>query len=197
MKIHDLEQQSKEWFDIRKGKITCSKAQAIGNNGKGLETYVNEIMSEHYSSQEKEHFTNEHTERGNELESLAREMYELETGNKVSQVGFIEYNDYIGGSPDGLISEDGLIEIKCPDDKNFFKILWDEKLPSEYVWQCQMLLLITERKWIDLAFYNPNFKKSLLIYRQTPDEEKFEQLKLGFKKADEYIKLIKSKLKNL
>ena len=63
MKIHNnIEQGSDDWFAIRKGKLTASHAQAIGNIGKGLDTYINELMSEYYSSGEKEQFTNKHTE---------------------------------------------------------------------------------------------------------------------------------------
>ena len=76
--IKDIEQGSQDWFDIRKGKMTASHAQAIGNQGKGLETYIYELMAEYFSSGEKEQFSNEHTERGNELETLARQIYELE-----------------------------------------------------------------------------------------------------------------------
>lgn len=76
--IKEIEQQSPEWFKIREGKMTASHAQAIGNAGKGLETYVYDLVAEEYSSAEKEHFTNEHTERGNELEEVARGIYELE-----------------------------------------------------------------------------------------------------------------------
>ena len=80
MKIYkDINQGSPEWFEIRVGKVTASHAQAIGNNGKGLDTYLLEVVSEMFSSSEKEHYSNEHTERGNELEPIARSMYELYT----------------------------------------------------------------------------------------------------------------------
>lgn len=75
--------------------MTASHATAIGNNGKGLETYILEMMAESYSSGEKERYSNEHTERGNELEGQARSIYELENMVTVDQVSFIEYNQYI------------------------------------------------------------------------------------------------------
>lgn len=86
MKTHNFEQGTPEWFAIRKNKMTASNAQAIGNNGKGLETYITELMAESYSNAEKEQFTSKDTERGNELEPLARDMYELMTGTTVEQV---------------------------------------------------------------------------------------------------------------
>lgn len=196
MFIYEFSQQSAEWFNVRKGKITASHAQAIGNCGKGLDTYINEIMSEYYSSKDRESFSNKHTERGNELEAIARDIYELQTGNKVDLIGFVEYNEFVGCSPDGFVGEDGGIEIKCPDDKEYFKLLLNGKseIDSGYIWQVQMNLLITGRKWWDLVFYNPNYKKSMFIYRIIPDKEKQDRLLEGFKLAEDKIKNIINQL---
>lgn len=198
MKIYkELLQGTPEWFDIRKGKVTASRAQAIASNGKGLETYINEVVSEYFSSAEKEHYSNIHTERGNELEPVARSMYELMNNVVVDQIGFCEYNEFVGGSPDGLIGTDGMIEIKCPEDKVYFNILMDEKIDSGYIWQCQMNMLVLERKYCDLIFYNPNFEKSMKIFRLLPDEVMFEKLKVGFQNAEEQIIKLISKYKEI
>jgi len=196
MKIHNLEQRTKEWFEIRKSKVTASHATAIGNCGKGLDTYIIELMAEYYSSGEKEKFSNKHTDRGCELEDQARVIYELTTGQIVNQVGFVEYKDFIGGSPDGLIGDDGGIEIKCIDDIGYFKLLLngEKEISSDYLWQIQMYLLITGRKWWDFVAYNPNYKKSMFIYRITPDKEKQDRLLEGFKLAEEKIKNIINQL---
>lgn len=193
----DIIQGTPEWFDIRKGKVTASRAQAIASNGKGLETYINEVVSEYFSSAEKEHYSNIHTERGHELEPTARSMYELENDCEVEQIGFCELNEFVGCSPDGLVGEDGMIEIKCPEDKVYFNIIINEKIDSGYMWQCQMNMFILERKWCDLIFYNPNFKKSMKIFRLVPDEKMQEDLKEGFKKVEERIKELKNKYKKL
>ena len=195
--IKEIEQQSPEWFEIRKGKMTASHAQAIGNAGKGLETYVYDLVAEEYSSAEKEHFTNEHTERGNELEATARGIYELENNVDVEQVTFIEYNEYVGCSPDGLIGEDGLIEIKSPSDTEYLKylIFGESQIDTKYIWQCQMQMLVTGRKWNDLVIYNPNFKKSMLVFRIEPDKEMFDKLLNGFEVGKKLILELKEKLK--
>lgn len=197
MKKHNLEQGSPEWFAVRKGKMTASHATAIGNCGKGLDTYIIEIMSEMYSSGENEQFGNKHTERGNELEPIARQVYEFENDIEVEQVGFIEHNEFVGCSPDGLVGEDGGLEIKCADDKKYFRhlIFGENEVDSDYLWQVQMNLKITGRKWWDLAYYNPNFKKSMTVYRIYPDMEKFAKLEAGFKKGEELIKNIKNIVK--
>lgn len=196
MQIINIEQGSKEWFDIRQCKMTASHAQAIGNIGKGLDTYILDLMAEHYSSEDKEQISTKDTERGNELEPIARDIYELETGNKVSKVGFIEYNEYVGCSPDGLIGEDGIWECKAPDDKTYFRILLnkEEEIDTKYIWQIQMEMLITGRKWTDLTFYNPNFKQRTIIFRILPDKEKFEALLKGFDVGQAKILEIKNKL---
>lgn len=197
MKIHkDIEQQSQEWFDLRKWKMTASNAQAIWNNWKGLETYIVEMMAESFSSAPKEVYSNEHTARGNELEPLARWVYELENMLTVDQVSFIEYNEFIGCSPDGLVWEEWGLEIKCQNDVKHFKMIIDgieKNLDSGYVWQVQMNLWVTKRKWWDLAFYNPNFKESLLVTRIFPDPEKFAALESGFQTGIARIKEIRSK----
>lgn len=196
---HDVEQGSPEWFEVRKGKMTASKATAIGNYGKGLETYIIEMMAESMSSGEKDGFKSKDTERGNLYEPIARKVYALETGLDVRQVGFIEYNEFVGCSPDGLMDlEDGGLEIKCPDDTKYFKYLLngEEEIDSGYIWQIQMNLLITGRKWWDLVIYNPNYSKSMLIYRILPDQEKFKELLVGFKKGAEKIIEIKEKIKS-
>lgn len=196
MIIHNLEQGTPEWLEIRKGKMTASNATAIGNYGKGLDTYILKMMSEYYSSGINEKFVSKDIQRGNELEPIARQVYEFENDVIVEQVGFVEYDEYVGCSPDGLVGEDGGIEIKCVDDTGYLKYLLDgrDEINSSYIWQIQMNLLITGRKWWDLCIYNPNFKKSMCVFRITPDQSKFDELVKGFEVGKELIKNIKNKI---
>lgn len=193
MEIKNFEQGTPEWFNCRKGKMTASHAQAIGNAGKGLDTYIHEMMAEYYSSGEKEHFGSKDTDRGNELEPIARQIYELENDVTVEEVGFMQYNELVGASPDGLIGEDGGWECKSPNDKEYLHYLLEglDAVDSKYLWQVQMNLLVSGRKWWDLSIYNPNFKKSMVTFRILPDQEKFEALEKGFEKGREMINNIK------
>lgn len=199
VKIHTVEQRSPEWFELRKQyPLTASKAQAIGNNGKGLETLVYEKLAEAYSSGIVENYSDKHTERGVELEPQARTLYELETGVTVKEVGFVT-NDAIspvaGASPDGLVGKDGLIEIKCFDDVKHFRMTVDGmEIESQYLWQIQMQMLVTGRKWCDFVCYNPNYEKSLLIQRVEADKEMQDKIKDGLKTGEILIKAVKSKL---
>lgn len=201
MQIINVEQKSDEWFALRnKYPLTASEAQAIGNQGKGLETLVWEKLAERYSNGDKEKYTNKDLERGVELEPLAGEMYELQTGNKVINVGFVINEDIsnVGGaSPDKMIvGQKGLVEIKCFEDKKHFKnIVNGLEIESQYMWQMQMQMMFTETEFVDFATYNPNFKQNLLIKRVFPDKEMQEKIRGGLKKGEELIKEIENKIK--
>ena len=182
MKIHLMDQRSDEWFEIRRGRMTGSNAQAIAANGKGLETYILSVLAGKYSKNT-EKYSNGDMERGVELEESARLVYQIETGSTVEEVGFIEMDEYAGVSPDGLVGEDGGIEIKCPCDNVYIKLLLDQKIDSKYFYQMQMFLLVSGRKWIDYVAYNPNFDKALTVIRVFPDMASQEKLTMGIEKG--------------
>jgi len=194
MKIYkELDQRSEEWFEVRRGKMTASNAQAIAANGKGLESYIYALMTEKYSNN-REIYTNGDIERGIELEESARMTYEIER-EKVEEVGFIELDEYVGCSPDGLVGEDGGIEIKCVNDVNFFKLMVDgeKAIDAKYRWQSEMCMLVSGRKWWDLVFYNPNFDNNLLIFRVEPSLANREKLIMGIEKGKKIIKELEEK----
>jgi putative phage-type endonuclease len=193
MKIYHIEQGSPEWFDIRKGKLTASKAQAIASNGKGLETLCYELLAEKYSSAVWESYSNEDMERGKLLEEQAREMYELETGNKIEIIGFVETDEYTGCSPDGFIGKDGLIEIKCKKDTTYFRAIIEEKIDTGYEWQVQMQLLLTGRKFVDFVDYCPNYKKSINITRIKADKDMQDKITKGLEAGRKMLKEIEKK----
>lgn len=197
MIIHEFEQGTPEWHEVRKGRMTASHAQGIANKGKGLNTYILTLMAKYYSSAEPESYTNEHMEQGNELEPQARAMYELEYDSEVRQVGFIEIDEHVGCSPDGLIGEDGGLEIKCHDDKKHFELAVGGTIDTKYLWQMQMNMFCTGRKWWDYVAYNPNFEKSLIVHRieaNTPigkHDKPFDSIAKGLEKGKELIKKYK------
>jgi len=190
-----MSQRSEEWKEARKGKMTASNAATIATNGKGLESYAYEILAEKYSNNSEESFTSFDMKRGIELEEQARMTYELEH-EEVQQVGFVEMDEFAGCSPDGLVGEDGGMEIKCPNDVNFFRLMvnGESEIDKKYLWQVQMSLLITGRKWWDLVFYNINFEKSLLVFRIYPDTIAQSKLKSGILVMKELMRKIESHL---
>ncbi len=205
MQSHNIVQGTGEWFELRlKYPLTASNAQAIGNKGKGLETLVWEKMSEMYSSSDRQSITNKDLERGIELEPFARNIYSIVTGYKVEQTGFVTNEDIsmVGGaSPDGLMGDDGLCEIKCFDDKKHFRLIIELhengtfEIESQYIWQMQMQLLFTGRKWCDFIAYNPNYKETILIQRVYANDEMQNAIREGLEIGEQLIKKIKNNYK--
>ena len=187
MIIYNMEQNSPEWYEIRRGKMTASHATAIGNCGTGLKTYIRKIVKD-MIQQNIESYSNKDIERGNEYEPIARLAYEFENDVSIKQIGFISYNDYVGCSPDGLIGNDGGIEIKARNDDIHLGLLLGDKIDSNTEWQINMSMLITGCEWWDFVSYNPNFKKSLFVKRVYPDSQKIEKLKKGFELGEKMIK---------
>ena len=204
IKIHNVEQKTEEWFELRREHpLTASNCAAIVTAGKGLDTLCWKAVSESLSSRVVEHYSNEHIERGNELEPQAIVIYELETSNNVKAIGFVTddaISKLAGASPDGFVGEDGMIEVKCPDDVKYLKLLAEFKenkkitIESGYYYQMQMQMLITGRKWNDYTVYNPNFKESIIIQRVEPDEAIFEKIKKGLIVGEQIINKINIKL---
>jgi hypothetical protein len=185
---HDIKQGSIEWFKLRERKKTASHATAIGANGKGLKTYCQDIVIDMVRIKKPESYTNTDIERGSELEPIAVSAYEFQNGVKIIPMGFITNDKYpnVGVSPDGLIGDDGGIEIKARNDKKHFALIQGETSEIPFN-QIQMTLLVTERKWWDFGSFNDNFDKPLFIKRIYPDEKYFEKLKKGFEEGEKLI----------
>lgn len=201
MQIHNFEQHSQEWYEIRRGKLSGSVAHTIATNGKGLETLCLEKATEILTGIVPDGYSNEAMQHGNEYEDEARNIYELTTGLSVEQVGFCEDNEYVGVSPDGLVEDSegvGLVEIKCPTDKTYTQYLIDGKIKPEYYSQMQMQMLITNRVWCDYVVYNPHFQKSIIITRVYPDKAEMDKIANGLLSGIEQIKnIVKTAKENM
>jgi putative phage-type endonuclease len=195
MKIHNFEQNSPEWDQCRLGKFTASDAQAIATNGKGLQTLVYKKAAEIITGKAKGNYTNGDMDRGHELEDTARSNYEIENGVLVEKVGFCEMDKYTGCSPDGLVGDDGLVEIKCKDDANYVRYLYEKKVDSEYLWQMQMQMYVTDRQWVDYVVFNENFSK-FRVERVMRDEDKISKIKAGLESGIELLNKILVEVKH-
>ena len=196
MEIIQCDQRSDVWREARRGMMTGSNAKLIMTGGKTLESYIYQIMSEKYCNVPRETFVSYAMQQGIDNEPIARELYEKRTKRRVREVGFIKYNDYAGVSPDGLVGKYGAIEIKCPTDSVYFRVLVDNYIDPAYMAQMQMLLLVTGRKWCDYVVYNGNFEQDMVIIRVSPDEKIQAKIKEGLIKGEEIIKSIEEKLLN-
>ena len=194
---YDIVQRTPEWIEIKRGKMSASNAETIIANGKGLETYIYNLMAEYYSSAEKENYINADMQRGIDLEPEAKIEFQFYTGLDIKEVGCVELNEYILASPDGLIGDDGLIEIKCPNDSIYFKLLLSNNIKPEYIAQMQMQMYVTDRQYCYFVSYNPNFEKSLYIKKINRDEEMIDKLKKGLERGTELIKEIKENFRKV
>ena len=197
MKIYNFDQRTEDWYNIRKGKMTASNASIIATNGKGLETYIYSLMADYYSNAEQEHYVNADMQRGIDLEPEAKIEFQFYTGLDVQEVGFVELNEYVGVSPDGLVGDDGLIEVKCPKDDIYFRLLLNGNIKPEYIAQMQMQMLVTKRKHCYFVSYNSNFEKTLFIKKIDRDEEMIAKIQAGLDYGTKLIKEIKCNYEKL
>ena len=175
-------QSSIEWLMERCGKVTASRFKDVivtlksGKPGAEREKYLWETVIERLTGKPKEHFTNDAMAWGTEQEVFARIDYEARTGAFGTETGFIEHPtiDLCGGSPDGLVDDDGGIEIKCPWNSAIHLATWLNGMPEEHMAQVQGLMWITGRQWWDFVSYDPRLQDaglSLYIQRIPRDEE--------------------------
>jgi len=182
MKIIDCEQQSNEWIEARLVKATASNFGLIlaKGDGKSRKTYMEGLVTEFDEGVPAENINTKHMRDGSEKEPLAREAYEQINGCKVEQVGFIQFNDYVGGSPDGLVGEDGLIEIKCATarvHRDYYT--GTKKPPKKYRDQMQGLMWITGRAWCDFVSFRPESKyRPYWSTRYMRDEEYIKEMEI-------------------
>jgi predicted phage-related endonuclease len=186
--IDNIPQGSQEWLQLRLGRATASNFSKIvtstGKRSESLSSYAREIATGLLVDKQEDSYQSPDMIRGNELEDEAREHYEQYTFNSVRQITLFDCGNF-SYSPDGLVGDDGLIEIKTPKNTTHTQYLYDDKLPTKYVPQCQGGLMLSGRKWLDFCSYHPDFKKSkLFIKRIFRDEEYIQKLRLGL---DEFI----------
>ena len=142
-----------------------------GKPSSSAEKYIDEMIGERLTGRSKPFYTNEHMERGNDLEPEAREAYEFITDLEVVETGFIlDDSEEFGCSPDGLVGEQGGLEIKCPSTAVHVSYLRKKVVPAKYYQQVQGCMWITGREWWDFMSYHPEMPHLLVRARRN---EKF------------------------
>lgn len=190
--IRDIEQGSDEWLKLRMGVATASNFNKIitattSKESTTLSKYALELATQCLLNEPEETYKNSIMQRGNDLEPIARQAYKESTLQVVDEITMFKSDcGNFGYSPDGLVGEDGLIEIKCPIATTHLKYILDNKMPNDYIQQVQGGLWVSEREWIDFISYHPNFKdKQLFKIRVERDEEYIKKLaELGNKTID-------------
>ena len=194
-----IPQGSDEWLMARCGKITASKvAEVLAMTKTGPSErrtkYMWQLVAERLTGDFTRTYTNDAMLWGIENEPVAREFYEALHDVQVEQVGLYVHPrfDFAAASPDGLVGEDGLLEIKCLTTVNHIRSIYDNQPPKDYLPQVHWQMACTGRKWCDLTLFDPRVPLSMQlhtfrIHRDDSEIERIEDAVLNFNNEIEAV----------
>ncbi len=169
--MEDIEQGSDDWFAARLGRVTASRvADVIAKTKSGYAAtranYAAQLVAERLTGKVQESYTNTAMQWGTDQEPEARAAYEFLTGRSVTELGFAAHPtiDMSGASPDGLVGEDGLVEIKCPNTATHIETLLGGGVPGKYQAQMFWQMACTGRKWCDFVSYDPRLPEDMQVF---------------------------------
>ena len=186
-----IEQGTEAWLQLRLGKVTASRvADIMAKTKTGVSAsrgnYLIELALQRVTGNIEPMYTNDAMAWGTATEPQARVDYEVKTGNFVDQIAFVEHPtiEWFGCSPDGLVGNDGLIEIKCPNSATHWATIKDGKPPNKYVIQMQTQMACTNRKWCDFVSFDPRMpeRSQLFICRVERDQTMIDEIEAEIKK---------------
>lgn len=207
--LHNFEQLSDEWFAFRAGKFSSSTVGDIMKTGRGGKpstmraNAITRLALERLTGEKDVGYSGGAMQRGMDLEPEARDHYSFTNGVAVMEVGCVSHDVWPIAicSPDGLVGEDGLVEIKCPYTmpRHYAALNNEGENVKEYHWQVQHQLFVTERKWVDLVSFDPRFpdKLKMATIRVTPDADAQAQLKLQINLANREVEEQLARLQDL
>lgn len=178
-RIIECEQGTPEWFKKRLGTPTASMFATVmakgkdGGNSLTRKTYLHKLAGEIITGEPMEGYSNEHMQRGKDMEAEARQTYAFIHAADPQLVGFI-INGRKGASPDSLLGDTGMLEIKTKLPHLMIECILKDEFPAEHKAQCQGALWVAEREYIDIAVYWP--KMPLFVKRATRDEDYIKKL---------------------
>lgn len=202
MKWHDVEQtEDSKWMDLRMGKVGGSSiGKIMANYGKAFGNPAHDIalkiaLEKITEIRQEGGFQNAHTDRGHEQEPIARMLYEERTFCDVTNGGFYDTSEYEGVSPDGLVGDDGLIEIKSVIATQHFPTIKRNAYNPSYKWQLHFNLKCSERNWIDYVEYCSEFPEGKQLFIQRLHfQDCFEEFEMIDNRMDEFICLVEEKM---
>lgn len=169
--LHAVEQGSDRWKQLRCGQITASRAKdviAMTKKGEAANRrdYRTEILVERLTGVPVEQYVSKEMLWGKQQEPFARSAYEIYAAVFVDQVGFVVHANipFFGCSPDGLVGDDGMIQIKCGNRTTHLAWMQSGVVPIEHIPQMLAELAVTGRKWIDFVSYHPEFPEHLQLF---------------------------------
>lgn len=185
--ILKIEQRTPEWFECRLGKVTASKINAVkaklksGGESAERRNYRAQLVCERLTGTKQDGgFTNAAMQWGTDAEPLARAAYEAHTGELVSEIGFIDHPTILmsGASPDGMVGDDGMLEIKCPNTSTHIDWILDGGVPSEHQGQMLWQMACAEKQWCDFVSFDPRMPQhlQLMIVRLHRDDDRIAEI---------------------
>ena len=204
MKVLSMPQGSPEWLAARAGKVTASRINDVmaSKTTAAYRDYRAQIVAEILTGQPQESgFTNAAMQWGTEQEKFARAEYELACDWTVDEIGIVLHPTIERGaaSPDGLVSTNGLVEIKCPKTATHLQTLVDKKQPRQYENQMLWQMACTGREWCDFVSYDPRLPDDLqlFVHRFDRDDKRIEEIEAAvtqfLSEVDEMIDNIRKK----
>ena len=177
----EIEQRTDDWYAVRLGKVTASslyKVLAKTKTGYGADrgNYMTQLVLERVTGSKADSYTNAAMQWGIDQEPFARAAYEASRGVMVEEVGFVPHPtiEAAGASPDGLVGDDGMVEIKCPDSKTALECwLSDSPVEGKYFAQMQWQMRCADRAWCDYVVFDPRMpaKAQLFVTRVQRDDK--------------------------
>lgn len=195
MRAFNVEQGTGEWLHLRVGRITSSRVADVMAKPKvtksgatrggiielaGRKKYRSELICERLTSNATDHYVSPAMQHGIDNEPFARAAYEVGENAMVDSVGFVLHPtmDFCGASPDGLVGEDGCMEIKCPTTENFLD--WKDAgiIPEEHRDQMMWVISCCEREWCDFVAFDPRLPAGLrfFVIRMYRDEKRIAEM---------------------
>lgn len=166
--MEKIEQGSNAWKQLRLGKVTASRIADVMSKtksgyGAGRKNYMTQLMIERLTGTVEEGYTNAAMLWGVDVEPQAGDAYESYTGVLVAKASYYPHPaiERSGASPDGLVGEDGLIEIKCPNTATHIKTLLGAPIDRKYLLQMQWQMACTDRQWCDFVSFDPRMPEEL------------------------------------
>jgi hypothetical protein len=202
----DVQQNTDDWIELRAKRLTSSKLGVVMANygkpfGDPAKRYATDIAVEQITGLPTTHgYSNDHMERGHEEEPIARMLYEEEMFCDVTNGGFFKYGDFIGCSPDGLIGDKGVCEIKSVIPSVHYKNVSRGGIDPAYKWQCIGNILFTGREWLDFISYCGTFPegKKLFVCRTNKSSltEEFEMIKARIDQFKNLVGEVRNKIES-
>ena len=180
IEIINCDQNTPEWLEARMGIPTASQFATVmakgrsGSESKTRRTYMLKLLGERLTGELADNFTTAHMERGHEMEESARNAYAFQSGNTPELVGFVRHQHGYGASPDFLVGDNGIGEIKTKLPHLQLDVLLRDKIPADHITQIQGQLWVADREWCDFVSYWPGLP--LFVKRMERDEEKIAKI---------------------